>query len=402
MQDWGEISEIFEKISADAFNKELKNESEAQTRFDVIDRIIKEVLQWGHGQISVEPHSSGKRNGFIDYKLIAGDVKIIIEAKKVGAAFPSPTKAKKLKLDGVVLGTGEIAEALKQAEDYAINENANIVMVTNGDCWCFYPIDDKGRKDVVYATLLFPFKDTSDAETLFNFFAVGNVENESLRSLTIDNPIQINNRLNTIVDNSDYRVGRNNIADYVMPALDKATLSEELFSNEEVLEKCYVSTDARTKFDKTLNMHLAQYKPEFIKPATKISRKKKEDELAKEIQKGINSTVSLPVTLIIGSVGSGKSTYLKHFELIKGKELLDTNSAHWIYLDMEKMGKSGNPRSFIYRQLKSFLIEEHPSNPIDFNNVIKPAYQEEFDNLARGPYALLAKDKDKFEQKNLN
>lgn len=399
MKDWGEISEVFEKISADAFNKELHNESEAQTRFDVIDRIIKEVLQWKHGQISVEPHTSGIRSGYIDYVLTAGDLKIIIEAKKVGATFPTPTRAKKLKLTGPVLGSGEISKALRQAEDYALNEGANIVMVTNGECWCFYPLGELKNKDVIYATILFPFVDNQDAEHLFNFFAVGNVENESLKFLTTDNPIQINNRLNTVVDNSDYRVGRNNIADYVMPALDKATLSEEMFSNEDVLEKCYVSTDARTKFDKSLNMHLAQYKPSFVKPVKKISRKKESDELAKEIDKGANNRTTLPVTLIIGSVGSGKSTYLKHFELIKGKELLKKHSAHWIYLDMEKLGKTGGPRNFIYSQLRDYLVQEHPDNPIDYNNVIKPSYQKEFDNLARGPYALLAKDKEKFDAK---
>tara|TARA_R100001369_G_scaffold92869_1_gene140702 strand:+ start:14320 stop:16740 length:2421 start_codon:yes stop_codon:yes gene_type:complete len=399
MKDWGEVSEIFERISADAFKKELNNVSEAQTRFDVIDRIIREILQWQHGQISVEPHSTGTRNGFIDYKLIAGDIKIIVEAKKVGATFPSPTKRKKLKLKGTILGSGEIAEALEQAEDYAINEDADLVMVTNGDCWCFYPLEIGQNKDAVYATLLFPFDNNEDAEELFNFFAVGNVENQSLSNLTTKNPIEINNRLYTTVDNADFRIGRNNIADYIMPALDKATLSEEMFRNEDVLEKCYVSTDSRTKFDRTLNMHLAQYKPTFVKPATRITRKTKKDELSKEIEKINLNVTSTPVTLVIGSVGSGKSTYLKHFELIKGKELLKKNSAHWIYLDLEKMGKDGNPRKFIYDSLKEYLISEHPENPIDYNNAIKPAYEEEFKNLARGPYSITARNKEKFEEK---
>jgi predicted type IV restriction endonuclease len=195
MKDWGEVSEIFEKISGNAFKKELNNDSEAQTRFDVIDRIIKEVLQWEHGQISVEPHSKGGRNGFIDYKLTAGDFSIIVEAKKIGATFPSPTKRKKLKLTGSILGTGEISLALKQAEDYAFNEDADVVMVTNGDCWCFYPLERGKNKDLIFATLLFPFIDTADAEELFNIFAVGNVENQSLDDLTTKNPIEINNRL---------------------------------------------------------------------------------------------------------------------------------------------------------------------------------------------------------------
>ncbi len=400
MKDWGQVSEIFEKISADAFNKELNNESEAQTRFDVIDRIIREILQWEHGQISVEPHSKGDdRNGFIDYILTASDMKIIVEAKKVGATFPSPTKNKKLKLTGTILGKGEIAEALEQAEAYALNEDADLVMVTNGDCWCFYPLEKGKSKDLIYATLLFPFEDVEDAEKLFNYFAVGNVENDSLDELTTKNPIEINNRLNTIVDNSDYRVGRNNIANYIMPALDKATLSDEMFTDTDVLEKCYVSTDSRTKFDKTLNMHLAQYKPTFVKPAKKINRKTQKDELNKEIGKIKQNIASSPVTLLMGSVGSGKSTYLKHFEHVKGKALLKESNAHWVYLDLEKMGQDGKPRDFIYNELKNYLVTEHPENPIDYNNVIKPAYEKEFTDLARGPYALLAKDKEKFDEK---
>lgn len=400
MKDWGEVSDIFEKISANAFDKILENESEAQTRFDVIDRIIREILQWEHGQISVEPHSKGvEESGYIDYILTAGSCKIIVEAKKIGATFPSPTKRKKLKLTGTILGKGKISKALKQAEIYSLHEDADVVMVTNGTCWCFYPLEKGKGKDLIFATLLFPFDDNTDAEQLYNYFAVGNVEKNSLDTLTTNNPIEINNRLNTIVDNSDYRVGRNNIADYVMPALDKATLSEEMFTDLDVLEKCYVSTDTRTKFDKTLNMHLAQYKPTFVKPVKSLSRSKGSDELSKEIEKVSLNASSSPVTLVIGSVGSGKSTYLKHFELIKGRELLKSQKAHWIYIDLEKMGKNGNPRTFIYESLKEYLIDEHPENPIDYGNIIKPAYEREFENLARGPYAIIAKDIVKFDAK---
>ena len=77
MKDWGEVSEIFDDISSKAFSKELNNTSEAQTRFDVIDRIIKEVLQWENGQISVEPHTTGVRDGYIDY-LLKADRKSVV------------------------------------------------------------------------------------------------------------------------------------------------------------------------------------------------------------------------------------------------------------------------------------------------------------------------------------
>ncbi|CAA0176273.1 AAA domain-containing protein [Tenacibaculum maritimum] len=397
MKDWGEISEIFEDIHKKALAKELNNNSEAQTRFDIIDRLIKEILQWGHGQISVEPHTNGVRDGYIDYLLTAGDYRIIIEAKKIGATFPSPTKRKRLKLTGTILGRGEIKDALEQAEDYATNKKADLVMVTNGNCWCFYPLNYQS-KDEVYANLLFPFEEQNDAETLFNYFQVNNVENGSLKLISTDNDIIINNKLNTVVDNSDYRLGRNNIADHIMKAIDNAILSDGLLENPNVLENCYVTSDSRVKFDNTLHMHLSQYKPSFISPAKKIKRKSKDDELAKQIKIGMNSN-STPVTLLIGSVGSGKSTYLKHFELVKSKELLKTKKAHWIYIDLEKIGKTGNPRKFIYQALSDYLLEEHPENPTDFESLIKPAYEKEIKALSKGPYALLAKDPNKFEDK---
>jgi hypothetical protein len=397
MKDWGEVSENFEEIYKKGLKKELNNFSEAQTRFDIIDRIIKEILQWKHGQISVEPHTNGVRDGYIDYLLTAGDNKIIIEAKKNGATFPSPTKRKRLKLTGTILGIGEIKNALDQAEDYAKNKNADLVMVTNGSCWCFYPLNNN-PKESIYANLLFPFEDINDAETLFNYFQVNNVENGSLKEINTEDEIIIHNKLNTVVDNSDYRLGRNNIADHIMEAIDNAILSESLLENSEVLASCYVTSDSRVKFDTTLHMHLSQYKPSFINPAKKIKRKSKNDELTNQIKNG-PSSVSSPVTLLIGSVGSGKSTYLKHFELVKSKELLKKQKAHWIYIDLEKIGQTGDPRKFIYQALNEYLLEDHDNNPTDYESLIKPAYEKEINALKKGPYALLAKDPQKFRDK---
>ena len=286
-----------------------------------------------------------------------------------------------------------------QAEDYAINLGANVVAATNGNCWCFYPLTDGYSRDSIYATILFPFEKIEDAEYLFNIFACTNVEKNSLRELDISPTIEIVNKLHFVLKDSDSKIGRNNIADYIMPAVDRAILSESLLENEEVLDKCYVTTDNRTKYDNTLNMHLITYKPDQILPAQKIKKSKPVDEFTKHVS--ISKTgITPPVTLIIGSVGSGKSTYLRHFELIKGKSILYQQKAHWIYIDLEKLGKTGNARRFIYQTILDYLLVEHPINPTDYKSVVVPAYEEDVKALARGPYGrLFTSDKEGFNKK---
>ncbi|WP_258097351.1 hypothetical protein [Marinoscillum pacificum] len=396
-QDWGEVSEKYLEIQKTAFNKRLANESEAQTRFDVIDRIIREILQWNHGQISVEEFNKGEKAGFIDYKLISADYTLIIEAKKNGVSFPSPTKSKKLKLTGPVLGTGAITEALKQAEEYANDKKADIVIATNGSCWCFYPLNNQDRNEI-YATILFPFDDAKDAELLFDFFACHNVENDSLLELTSEKPFAHENRILETVQDADARIDRNNIADLIAPALDNALYSETLLKDSEKLERCFVTTEGRTKFDSILNMHLADSKPITVQPAKRI-KKSKDSGGIEEVIKQSKSYKSSPVTLVIGPVGAGKTTYLKHFELVKGKKLISKEKSHWVYIDFEEMGKEGNPRKFLYDKLNSYLLEEHPENPTDYNSVIEPAYETEINALARGPYAKIFTDKAKFNEK---
>ncbi|MGQ8335413.1 hypothetical protein ACUNWD_02610 [Sunxiuqinia sp. A32] len=396
-KDWGEVSVIFEEIQNLTFNKDLSKESEAQTRFDVIDRIIREILQWKYGQIHVE--SFVEDTGYIDYTLTAADFKIIIEAKKIGASFPSPTRNKKLKLTGQILGNGEISKALQQAENYAIKEKSHLVVATNGRCWVFYPITGFYKKEDIYANLLFPFDNPEDAEQLFNVFACQNVENNSLLEITTDTPYVQERKVISILRDKDSRIDRNNIADFISLALDNALYAETLYTDSEKLEKCFVSTEARTKFDSTLQIHLQDAKPELVSPARRIKKDKSIDELGSFIQ-ATRPSIAPPVTLIIGTVGSGKSTYLKHFELVKAKDILANCQCHWIYIDFEEMGIDGNPRSFLYNKLKEYLLADHPQNPTDYKNAIEPAYDEEIRALARGPYSGYYKsDKEKFKDK---
>jgi len=390
-RDWGWASPLFDEIKDYVGSKDLALVNEAQTRYDVIDRMIREVLNWSHGAVNVEEYSPGSsKNGFIDYVLRSGDVAVVIEAKRVGATFPSPTTNTRLKLSGNVLGRGEIKAAIAQADEYAVNTDAQVTVVTNGRCWCLFKTENSA--DDAYATVLFPFDKDDHAEQLYDLIAIENVAKGSLRKITSLMP-QEEDRLLSSFEMADMRVDRNGIADLLAPALDKALYNEAFINNRDALARCFVTTEARTKFDSSLGMHLADPKPDIVSPAKRISRDKNPDHLQKIIQ-SVSSSYAPPVTLIIGPVGAGKSTYLKHFELVAGSKIIADKNAHWVYVDMEGVGKEGSPRAYIYSALKSYIDKALQAKLITYKDTIEKAYEEEISGLKLGPLSAISENKD--------
>ncbi len=399
-KDWGEVSTVYDDIKYTSEGRNLSETSEAQTRFDVIDRIIKEVLQWKHGTIDVEEYdeNSTDKKGYVDYILRSGDYQIIIEAKKYGASFPEFTKKKRLKLGGSVLSSGPINDALIQAERYAKSKDADIVCVTNGRCWCLYQLTDIIPRDTIYAYLFYPLDSPQDAEILFKYLALPNVENDSLSLISYEDPTPNYHILLNSIKDGEARLGRNNIADFISPAIEEAFQGDSIIGDKDKLNYCFVNTDTRTKYDNTLSIYINDRKSNLLAPAKRIRKSKSEDELHDTV-KYLDTGRNVPVTLLLGSVGAGKSTYLSHFELNHAQNMLKDKNVFWVYIDFEKMGKLGNPRKFIYDNLKDLTLKEHSYIPTDYNSLIKPAYEEEIKLLARGPFGLAAKNKEKFEEK---
>lgn len=223
--DWAYASEAFDELKKVLGSLDLASANEAQTRYDIIDRMIRSVLGWKEGQVKVEEYEDFKR-GYIDYVLRVGDSALVIEAKNIGATFPSPTKKGSLKLSGSVLGAGDISKAIKQAIEYATSIKADVVCVTNGNCWCFFSARDIDED--AYATILFPFANPEHPEKLFLALAEPSVVAGSLQELS-NHPVQVpEDRLVNILRDADARFDRNNIADHIIPALNEALYAEAL------------------------------------------------------------------------------------------------------------------------------------------------------------------------------
>jgi hypothetical protein len=57
--DWGHVSESFDVLQKRVGDLDLAKANEAQTRYDIIDELIRTVLCWKQGHVSVEEVSRG-------------------------------------------------------------------------------------------------------------------------------------------------------------------------------------------------------------------------------------------------------------------------------------------------------------------------------------------------------
>lgn len=400
MDDWGVKSKVFDDIQEHAGEANLSEASEAQTRFDVIDRLVRDVCGWEYGQISVEERQESKIRGYVDYVLRSGDITLVIEAKKAGAAFPNPTKARSLSIKGSVLGKGEVSAAIQQALEYAKSKSAQVCVITNGASWIYFRMQDVLSLDNPKADLLFPFDEDKHAEKLFDLFSNKNIAEYQLRKFDTENSNITNlpeNKLLSVVNDPEIRVGRNNITDHLAPALDGIFHSDSILDNENFLKSCFVYTTSRTKYDKNLAVHLTDTKPVSIGPARRVRTGKKGSGVESVVEYGKPASAP-PVVLLVAEVGSGKTTYLKHFQLVHGKHLLKKRNVHWIYVDFEQMGRGGNIRDFLYEKLRWYLLDPNKTLKTDYEHLIEPAYSDEIEGLRTGPYALLAEDDDEFKK----
>jgi hypothetical protein len=383
-----------ESISRTFGQLDLADASEAQTRFHVIDHVLKDVLGWGDADITVEDRvTEDGKTTYADYTISTVSVKLLVEAKKAGAAFSLPTRRSTLKLGGV-LSEGEVGEAIRQARDYCRKLSIPFAVVTNGNSWIVFPAV---RTDGIPFEdgSAYVFRDLEDIrERIVEFWELlsrervldGNLQSVLLGERTNK---ELTRSLRELLPEPGYRLGRNAVYDHIEPAITAALSDEALLQNPEALEACYIKTSERLKYDTRLRMFLADPLPPLGHPTTRVRSRKG----LEEIDKHVSGAVSRPprLLLLLGPVGAGKTTFLEYTRSVSAAEIIGSKVL-WIYVDYKKATPEDNPREFLLRELRAIIEADTDFRLGDWETTIKPAYREEIEKLRRGPLYLLAKN----------
>ena len=393
-----QILNVYQKLN-------LAQANEAATRLKVIDRIIKEVLGWNDDDIYPEEHAGEDGvSTFADYVLRTANNAIVVEAKKAGASFnlPSDTKRKQ-KLTNAFL-SGDLGDAIIQARDYARKLGIDFAAVTNGNSWIIFPAQrhDQVKFNDSFA-LIFPDL-TSILRNEYQEF-----HDLLSRDAVIDGSLDL-----TLIGRSENQFGSRKLGQAFTPN-HKAISSNPLYPLIEeavvtafsdsisdldgnLLEKCYVTTPETIKFDNRINLHISKRENFFAVQPSRPMKSSEMNVLRNKLSESISRVKPLAI-LLLGSVGSGKTTFLHYTRKVKAHDLFLKKKSgvypHWIYIDFRDCEDQSNVLRFIYEKLLEYIILDDYFK--DYNRCIRQAYDSEIQALKSGPLYLIAKNEEKFD-----
>jgi len=297
-----------------------------------------------------------------------------------------------------------IDEAIRQARLYATEINSmyknNInpcsrVIVTDGEqvVACFWD------QDVPYASFLVKEIDPLNSE--FDKF-LKFVSRQEIVKLTDDilktikksaryfKPVHMLGG-NTVINET---VGENSFGANV--SLDYKYLfnPEALEDREAIVANAYIQSRRKEAHISPIDKIIRAALPVSVLDSKQIDDTANPKEIIQQLSNHKN--LKNEICLLIGSVGSGKSTFTDYLRIVALPDALKS-STEWININLNKAPLS---REIIYKWIVSEAIKEikNKHKDIDFDDisVLKKIYLRQLNSLEKGRAALFPKDSDKY------
>jgi hypothetical protein len=317
-----DVDKAFEFFKKLAKNMTTTGLSETDSRVKVIDPIFKDCLGWSEDDIKREEHV---HKGFVDYIFsLDGRPSFVLEAKKVGNAFLIPLALNKprYKISGVISTDNKIKGAIDQAHEYSIECGTKYGVVTNGHQFIiFESFKHSGKWREGYCLV---FNSLEDIEKHFSFFlnvlSRDAVSTGSLKKYVGEETTPLDfKRVLDFVHNEDASCGKNVLAGRLDPLIKYIFKDITNDSQIEVLEKCYVRQKQLANTDSILKSSFDRL-PHYAKKFD-INWFKESESESGEFQLSFercseflrNQAPAGSVIMLLGGIGSGKTTFVHHF-----------------------------------------------------------------------------------------
>lgn len=323
---------IVEELASSILTKDL---NEANTRHQIIDPLLHDVLGWPRARLLCEEYI---KPGYADYVLTRADGKpiVLIEAKREGQYFDLPNSllgkgpSAYIRV-GTLLTDGNISSAIHQVRDYCLTIGCDFAAITNGYQWIFFKTFQTGsdwRELRAYVIGAFEFfsKRFIDAHNNLSYEAI--VEKASLQRLLLDGSVA-NRELFYPKDKIsvyDATVDANGHASSLRPIADKYFGAIDV-SDAEFMDSCYVSdreydlafANASRRIEDAVTPFLEQFNVRDFRDVEHGGA------FGNRIAKNLVGARPADVIVLFGGKGVGKSTFLKRLLFHKPPHVIEKN-----------------------------------------------------------------------------
>ncbi len=360
--------------------------NEADTRANLIDKILIQVCCWPEADLHRETHTD---RGYMDYCLsIRKRPFIAVEAKREGKPFVLPlTSSKYSKISGALLTEKSISEAVTQVRGYCSDAGIRYAVATNGYSWIVFRAM---REDMPWregSARVFPSLENieSNFTEFWNLLSYGAIQAGSLDQ-EFGTTLQSSRQMHRVIDrlfNSDLPLQRNRLHAQLNPLLQSIFLDIADQHPIEILQSCYVHTGSLRIVARDLNAVIVDSIPRFL-----------QDQGAEAVQQSADGSgrfgdaISDALTsrngqlyLLLGGIGSGKTTFIKRYERDVGIPLLHER-ALWFHLDfLEAPIDPTTVEAYAWNELLKQLRSRYANDNFETRKNIKRAFSDNLQTL---------------------
>jgi hypothetical protein len=373
--------------------------NEAQTRLDIIDRLIRECFGWTANaahRVRVEVHERGE---FTDYEV--GDPRAVIwEAKResIGFELPPGTIRKPFQdLTSVRQRAESVDAAIRQVQGYCASRGVELAVVTNGhQLICFLATRNDGIAPIEGTCFAVESLEQLDAHfpSAWDLLSPdGLAERRYIRLLKPGPTASVPPKLSGFLQQyprhrylSELQSNLRTLSELLLQDIGETESEEATF-----YRRCYCSSGALSQHA-LLNRRILEARYAALTDAAQVNAQT-ESANPKDSAHGVITTnvlqeaLSRRPVILIGDVGVGKTSFLKNLIFEGAKEVFQ--NAIYIYVNLGARGTL-NPdiRKVILNDTERQLLQRYH---IDVNEVtfLRGAYASEISRFRSGAYGSL-------------
>jgi cold shock CspA family protein len=393
----------FKEIKADVLGNIDNVLSEEDSKLQIINRVLTEVLCWPHANIACE---NKHENGFSDYIVKENQMPcFLIEAKRIGKVDVVTAKRNQvryLKLSGSSLKN--CIEGVNQATSYCNTNGLVLSVLTDGITWIIFKTFVLGEPFINKEAIVFPSLEAIESDfSLFYELLSREFINQRLYNVIFDNVhnkrVNLSQEFYSAVPEGEIKLSqKSDIAFDLDKVFEKYLSAMAGNDDEELLIECFVESRESRIADFSLEKMTANV-------LGNITTDKGVNE---QLNTLIESTVSSDdsgklgadqTVFIVGPTGAGKTTFLDRFFK---KTLTRAVKEKCAVININCLDSSGNEETIISWLTDKFIsvIERTMYNGSPSWNQLMSLYQGEYLKRAQGvDKYLYESDKGKFKIK---